>query len=415
MLKLHKVEIKYTRGIAGIGPDLDLGGRSLILLGDNATGKSSYVDAIEYLLTRQCSSLDINKQGVSWRAGGVHIKADPKDLFIRAEFRDGAGPHYVDHDSDLDALASPIKEWIDVARQKCFLLRRRSLLRLIEAEPADRYAALAPFFSLETVVSFENKLRDSLGQLDALTRTSEDELETIENSFRREFGISEGVQITEIILWANLNARLKAVSIGPLKDIPEAQEHHAAVSLRLKTFSGIEEATKLQTVITAIASIGTLSVIQRNLESLAGLSSTLAELVQKVSRGFQPEVLEKGLQWVEASNDPSARYASRILPVWKGLPLVLKNGFWRIPPMSLRKSHLNLNAAFASMPSKNLGSPARGLKTLVKTNWGMKMRSSPTSWTSYGQSMGPLRPRPFPEQTFRPAWTNYLAWNLSKL
>ena len=148
MLKLHKVEIKYTAGSRASAPILISVVRASYFSETTRRGKSSYVDALEYLLTRQCSSLDINKQGVNWRAGGVHIKADPKDLFIRAEFRNGAGPYHVDHTADLDTLTSPVKEWIDIARQKCFLLRRRSLLRLIEAEPADRYTALAPFFSL---------------------------------------------------------------------------------------------------------------------------------------------------------------------------------------------------------------------------------------------------------------------------
>src|SRR5687768_915645 len=76
MLRLNKLEVRHVRGIAGTGPDLELAGKNLILLGDNATGKSSYIDALEYLLTRSCSSLDIGRAGVNWQDGGVHILAD---------------------------------------------------------------------------------------------------------------------------------------------------------------------------------------------------------------------------------------------------------------------------------------------------------------------------------------------------
>jgi DNA repair exonuclease SbcCD ATPase subunit len=64
MLKIKQVNAKGIRGIVD-GPSLSLPSGGLILCGDNGTGKSSYVDAIEKALTGICSSLEKIGQGVS--------------------------------------------------------------------------------------------------------------------------------------------------------------------------------------------------------------------------------------------------------------------------------------------------------------------------------------------------------------
>ena len=213
-------------------------------------------------------------------------------------------------------------------------------------------------------MTLETKLRESLDSLDVLTRAAENELQITENAFRREFGLATDVQITEVMLWANLNARLKSVSIGPLKDAAEAHDQHAALSQRLKTFSGIEEATKLQTVIASIGSIGAVSVIQRNIESLLGLSTTLAELVAKVSKGFQPDVLEKGLQWIEASDDPHCPLCEQGIGSKEQLTARIRERLSQNSAYVSAQKSLKRSVNYALRPSKIWDKAARSPRTL---------------------------------------------------
>ena len=58
MLRLKTLQVKGVRGIVD-GPDLHIENGGLLLCGDNGTGKSSYVDAIEKVLTDRCSYLEL--------------------------------------------------------------------------------------------------------------------------------------------------------------------------------------------------------------------------------------------------------------------------------------------------------------------------------------------------------------------
>lgn len=72
MIRLHKLKAKACRGILD-GPDLEFGHDGVLLAGDNGTGKSSYVDALEKVLTGRCGSLDTGDQGLSWAKQGKNI------------------------------------------------------------------------------------------------------------------------------------------------------------------------------------------------------------------------------------------------------------------------------------------------------------------------------------------------------
>ena len=72
MIRLKTLKAKGCRGILD-GPDLEFGTDGVVLVGDNGTGKSSYIDALEKVLTGKCGSLDTGDQGLSWARQGKHV------------------------------------------------------------------------------------------------------------------------------------------------------------------------------------------------------------------------------------------------------------------------------------------------------------------------------------------------------
>ncbi len=317
MLRLNKLEVRHVRGIAGTGPDLLLNGKSLILLGDNATGKSSYIDALEYLLTRQCTSLDINREGVNWTEGGLHIRAEAKDLMIRAEMGHGDSAGTVsslEHSTDFSTLSSPLKEWVVAAQQRCFLLRRRTLLRLIEAKPKERYDALSPFFALDRFVAFEADLKSIADEVDARLNIASRDVTVQEDILRRTFNIALGISLEEPIVLGVVNQRLGVSAKGSVDSVVAARRLQVEVSSQMKSFSGIEQAAKLETVIHAVEEIPTLRASVEALEALIGIKSGLEALEQQLTRGFAVEVLELGKTWIIEGDLGSCPLCEQSLP-----------------------------------------------------------------------------------------------------
>lgn len=317
MLRLNKLEVRNVRGIAGTGPDLLLNGKSLILLGDNATGKSSYIDALEYLLTRQCTSLDFNREGVNWAEGGLHIRADAKDLLIKAEIGHGDSAGTVSslgHSTDLSALSSPLKEWIVAAQQRCFLLRRRTLLRLIEAKPKERYDALSPFFALDRFVAFEFDLKTIADEVDARLNIASRNVTIQEDLLRRAFNIALGISLEEPIILGVVNQRLTASAKGSVDSVDGARRLQVEVASQMKGFSGVEQAAKLETVIHSVGSIPTLRASIEALETLIGIKTSLEDLERQLTRGFAIEVLERGKTWIVDDDLGNCPLCEQVLP-----------------------------------------------------------------------------------------------------
>ena len=298
MLRLNKLEVRNVRGIAKTGPDLNLAGKSLILLGDNATGKSSYIDALEFLLTRQCSSIDISRAGVSWDSGGVHILANADALSIKGEIGDKDSTFAIDHKTDLAASPSPLKEWLRAAQQRCFLLRRRTLLRLIEAQPKERYEALAPFFALDRFTAFEKELKAINDDVESRVELASREATIQEDALRKAFNIAAGVRPEEAAVFGAANQRLATAGKSAVVGLDAAQKLQLEIAEQMKTFSGIDQAVKLETVIQALRGIPTAQPTIQALEAFIGVRTNFDKLQKTLTKGFSIEVLERGKTWI---------------------------------------------------------------------------------------------------------------------
>ena len=132
--------------------------KSVLLFGENGTGKSSFVDAFEKLFTGRVSTLDGRAQGLSSDRHGPHIRNVGSPPRIAVTFDDPASSTFA-QDSAPASLPLEIQKYVESARENLYILRRRQVLEFIDCQPRERYDLLRPFLPLSGIEAMENAIR----------------------------------------------------------------------------------------------------------------------------------------------------------------------------------------------------------------------------------------------------------------
>jgi len=166
-VKVKALDIHAFRGIPGL--NLELGGKSLLLGGENGTGKSSIVEAIEFFFTGKISQLE-GIQGLSLQRHGPHVNFNPEDVSIKITFDPGS----TSLGRTFTSAPSPpaqLKDYFQVTQKGTFILRRSQILAFIISQPADRFRTIGSIIGIEPLDEIElemMRLRDDLkGEIDS--------------------------------------------------------------------------------------------------------------------------------------------------------------------------------------------------------------------------------------------------------
>jgi hypothetical protein len=300
MIRLKKLKAKACRGILD-GPDLDFGRDGIVLAGDNGTGKSSYIDALEKVLTGRCGSLDTGDQGLSWSKQGKNVasKAPPEIELVVAN---GATDCAITQDGPAPNCNGSIQPMLTAARRQSFLLRRRTLLAFINAKPADRYRAVADFLRLERFNEFEGKIKTFLttcqNEIAAHKRIKQIE----EIALRQQLTISPATTVDEERCMETINATLGTVGLSPIVDIQSIPGRAREVDRQLAAFSKIEEVQKLQLLRTLTMEVPALDDLERLAITYRKARQTAVTEETKLKGNFYQQVLEEGSEWIRAGS-----------------------------------------------------------------------------------------------------------------
>lgn len=297
MLRLKQLKVKNCRGIRD-GPDINFEAGGLLLCGDNGTGKSSYIDAIEKNLTGKCSSIETGIQGISWNKHGAHIKCKDEPE-IELTLTDGNKEFIIDNEMELQKFPNNMITFLDSARVHPFILRRKTLLDFIDAKPVDRYKAIEGFLKLDQFKEFETKLKE-LGN-DCLEKYSGAVTKKDENirALRLRLNLSPQSPVDVETCIKQANQLLKQVGISRLKTLEDIPERLKKIEDSIAPLNRDESLQKWTNLLT------TLQEIQKNdvvTEAGQNYSDSRQELLKKqdVIKGhFYAEILEKGLAWIQ--------------------------------------------------------------------------------------------------------------------
>ena len=81
-MKLLELKIRNIRGLTRL--DLAPEGKTFVIVGNNGTGKSAVVDAIDFLLTGDMDRLT-GRRGFTLKNHGKHVKSNPQDCYVEAK------------------------------------------------------------------------------------------------------------------------------------------------------------------------------------------------------------------------------------------------------------------------------------------------------------------------------------------
>jgi energy-coupling factor transporter ATP-binding protein EcfA2 len=133
----------------------------LLLYGENGTGKSTIVDAVDFLCNRNFGSLENYSLGVgeSARKHVTSLGGTPAALMVRLRADDGSS--WTASLGRRGPLVDP-----DEGCPDAHILRRRDVTNVIEAPPSKRYDALKDYLTVPGVEKSEATLRSAVRSLD---------------------------------------------------------------------------------------------------------------------------------------------------------------------------------------------------------------------------------------------------------
>ncbi len=293
MVLISRLDVANFRGIPQSTASLIFGEKSVLLFGENGTGKSSFVDAIEKLLCGRVDSLDGRAQGISSDRHGPHIRAGASGPSISLTFSNPDFKYVLAADSAK--VPQALMPYLDAARQDLFNLRRRDILRFIESEPRNRYAYLRPFLPLAGIEEVENALRQAKDQAAEDMQLTRAEFMQHEGFITKTLGLSG--EPTELRVLDAISKQMKEVGLPDVTSFRELDDRVSLLDQELAKFGDTAIVGKLHGAISAFQDL----LQAASDETLTGLITACRRLGEKEAseaRIFYDRVLEDGIRWI---------------------------------------------------------------------------------------------------------------------
>ncbi len=289
--KIKAINIHAFRGIPEL--ELELNEKSLLLRGENGTGKSSIVDAIEFFFTGKISHLEGIK-GLSLQRHAPHVNFTPEDINIEIKFN----PDNISLNRTFTALPSipeQLKDYFQITQKGTFILRRLQILAFIMSKPADRFRAIGSIIGIEQLDEIElgmMRLRDDLkGEVDSKNE------EIVRLLKELSIIIGKDITTTENVLSA-LNEKLKEAKL-PLIESFENVDKHAKEMLRaVRKAESIDEFKLINDI---LETVKIEPIDEKTVNELNNLNNKIKQLLQEDIR-FELSVvdlLESGRKVIE--------------------------------------------------------------------------------------------------------------------
>ncbi|WP_298500845.1 DUF2813 domain-containing protein [uncultured Methanobrevibacter sp.] len=159
MRDVRALEVQHFRGIS-TKKTIDLSSKINILWGENGTGKSSFVNALEYLFKGKLAALDFSAKGN--KKAFIHKGSDEDDFEIKLIFGDRA--EYVKNITDPEpskAIRKFLNKNKSFLNEASFILTRKKLLEFINGSPTDKYKSIMRLCGLAEIDDMRKEFNDT--------------------------------------------------------------------------------------------------------------------------------------------------------------------------------------------------------------------------------------------------------------
>jgi recombinational DNA repair ATPase RecF len=234
-LRIKTIEIRAFRGIPELNLNLD--GKSFILRGENGTGKSSLVDAIEFFFSGKVLHLE-GVQGLSLLRHGPHVHFTPDDTKVSMTFNIG-NVELSRKFNFSPSIPEEFIEYFNITQKGNYILRRAQILEFIASKPADRFKAIGSIIGVEQLDNYELELKRLGDEInEQVTKYN-----ALKNSTLNDLSLLLGYQIfnADGVLPA-INAKLKNANL-PLITSLDMADKHSELMLRTAKLSESNKGT----------------------------------------------------------------------------------------------------------------------------------------------------------------------------
>ncbi len=273
-------------------------GNSLLLFGENGTGKSSFVDALEKLFTGKVATLDARAQGLSSDRHGPHIHLGNNPVRIGVTFADSLSTTFALH-TDRAHLPDGVRKYLDSASENLYILRRRQILDFIDCLPSDRYELLRPFLPLSGFEQMENELRIAKERAGAAAQRASQQLTGLTNQLRRELGLPIADQTpTEADIVQAISQILGTVGQASLEQFSQLDESVRRLDAVLAPFGDLTRQTRISSVMSSLEQLREAIASSALIQCETALEELRSREAQE-AQVFYEAVLEQGIRWIQ--------------------------------------------------------------------------------------------------------------------
>lgn len=307
MPQISRLDVRGLRGILG-QRSLIFDGKSILLFGENGTGKSSFVDALEWLFTGRISTLDGRAQELSSQKHGPHIRSSAPP-FVSLTF---AAPENITIDSMRipTNLSISMSQYLAGAKENLYIMRRSQLSRFIDSQPRDRYALLRPFISLGKIDEVEETFRNAADVTREELSKVDYRIDRLASELKLRFALRSGVTApTEADLATSISKLLAEHGLTPLDNLGDIAGRITTLDAVLSEFGDLSRQSTLLTAVHALDQVKT-SIPVADIEAALNAIVSLKERETREAAIFFESVLEEVQSGFKRNGGPTAPCAN---------------------------------------------------------------------------------------------------------
>lgn len=238
-VKVKKINIKAFRGIPEL--ELNLNGKGLLLKGDNGTGKSSIVDALEFFFCGRVNHLE-GVQGITLQRHAPHVFYKPEEVKVSLSF--DPGEIVLDRTFENGPTCPNALDAYFVETQTgVFILRRAQVLEFIISKPADRFRTLGSIIGIEDLDDIELAMMRAKDGLEADSTGKVGAINICFQQLSRVLGKEVGSEVEVLDV---LNKILKTADLPKLKSLEETEAHAAKIWEKARAEEAVRKIGRLE-------------------------------------------------------------------------------------------------------------------------------------------------------------------------
>lgn len=241
-MKIKTINIHALRGIPDL--ELQLNGKSLLLRGENGTGKSSIVDAIEFFFTGKIPYLE-GTRGLSLQRHGPHVNFESDNTNVELTFNPG-NVHLSRTFADIPSSPEQFKQYFQITQKGTFILRRSQILTFIMSKPADRYRAIGSIIGVESLDEIELKMMRIRDDLKSENDSNKEKIRGLIATLSTIMGI-DITKVEDVI--PALNKILQEANLPLIRSLEDVDNHAEEMLKTIKRAKNIDRIGMLNEVI----------------------------------------------------------------------------------------------------------------------------------------------------------------------